>query len=246
MGPSDRERIGAFEMAEAAVIAGVGPGFCEALAWKLAREGHPVGMFARSAGYLEEVETALDDAGYPAIGVPTDVTDPEQVASAFDRVRQEFGDVGVLAHTASTVTSASEIELDLDRFESLWRLYTYAGLLCFREALDDLRAQGGTVVFFGGAPEAGDVAYKSGKDATRGLARSLADAYGSDGIHVAHVVIDGGLLNPDVHDERDDVNEADYIDITAAADTCYHLIEQPDRARTFELDLHAVERTGPR
>ena len=35
-------------MSDAAVIAGGGPGFCEEFAWKLAREGHPVGLFARS------------------------------------------------------------------------------------------------------------------------------------------------------------------------------------------------------
>lgn len=229
-----------------AIIAGFGPGFCEEFAWKLAREGHPVALFARSADYLADVEAELREAGFEALAVQVDVTDQEAVAEGFDRVRREFGQIEVLAHMASTVTSASEAELDPDRFEKMWRLYAYGGLLCFREVLPDMRDGGGTVLFFGGSPNAGDFAFKSGKDATRGLARSLADEYGPEGIHVAHVIIDGSLLNPDVYETGEAVDEAAYIDPAAAAETCYHLVEQPDRARTFELDLHATERTVTR
>lgn len=225
-----------------AVIAGLGPGFCEEFAWKLAREGHSVGMFARSEDYLAEVEAALREAGHAAVGVPTDVTDPAAVTDGIDRVRTELGPVTVLAHMASTVTSPSDKPLDPDRFERLWRLYAYGGLLCFRETLEDLH-DGGTVLFFGAAETAGDFAFKSGKAATRGLARSLANTYGPEGIHVAHVIIDGRLLNPDVYEAEETVDEAEFIDPAAAAETCYHLITQPDRGRTFELDLHANTRT---
>ncbi len=233
-------------MTGAAVLAGLGPGFCEKFAWKLAREGHPVGMFARSDEYLADVESDLRADGHEALAIPVDVTDSSAVADGITQVRDRFGRIEVLAHMASTVTSASEEELDPDRFEKMWRLYSYAGLLCFREVVDDMREEGGTVLFFGASPGAGDFAFKSGKDATRGLARSLAEAYGPDGVHVAHVIIDGGLLNPDVYETQDDVVEEEYIDPGAAAETCYHLVEQSDRARTFELDLHANDRTSPR
>lgn len=233
-------------MTGAAVIAGLGPGFGEEIAWKLAREGHSVGMFARNADYIAAVEAELREAGFEALAVPVDVTNPAAVSDGFDRVDTEFGRVEVLAHMASTVTSASEEEIDSDRLENMWRLYTHAGLLCFREVIDDMRDDGGTVLFFGASAEAGDFAFRSGKDAARGLARSLADKYGAVGIHVAHVVIDGKLLNPDVYEGENEVIEEEYIDPAAAAETCYHLVEQPYRARTFELDLHAEERTAPR
>jgi NAD(P)-dependent dehydrogenase (short-subunit alcohol dehydrogenase family) len=233
-------------MSGTAVIAGVGPGFCEEFAWRLAREGHPVGLFGRSADYLAEFEEELREAGHEALAVPTDVTDPGAVAAGFDRVRDALGRVEVLAHTASTVTTPGGTALDPDRFEEMWRLYAYGGLLCAREAIEDAAESGGTILFFGAAPESGDVAFKSGKDATRGLARALADEYGSRGVHVAHVVIDGGLLNPDVYEGSGEVEEDRYIDPAAAAETCYHLVEQPDRGRTFELDLHATDRTAPR
>lgn len=229
-------------MAETALIAGMGPGFCEALAWKLAEEGHAVAMFARSEGYLEEVEGGLAAAGHDALGLPVDVTAPNAVASGVDQVRETLGPIDVLAHTASTVTDAETAELDPKRLERMWRLYCYGGLLCFREAREDLQRNGGTAMFFGATPAGGDFAFKSAKDGTRGLARALADAYGPAGIHVAHVIIDGRLLNPDVYDGPGEIDEDDFIDPDAAAATCYHLVEQPARGRTFELDVHAHER----
>ena len=224
-------------MPDTAVIAGLGPGFCERFAERLARDGYGVGLFGRSESYLEEFAAGLREDGHDAAAVPTDVTDPEAVSEGFERVRDELGSVDVLAHTASTVTSPSGDELDPDRFEKMWRLYAYGGLLCFREALPDMRDDGGTVLFFGAAPDAGDFAFKSGKDATRGLARSLADTYGPVGIHVAHVVIAGSILNPDVYESVGDVNEEAYMDPEAVAETCMHLVEQDESARTFELDL---------
>lgn len=232
-------------MADVAVLAGVGPGFCESFARELAENGRAVGLFARSDSYLEDLESTLLAEGLDVIAVPTDVTDPAAVAEGFAAVRDRFGTIDVLAHSASTTTGGTDDPIDADRFEHMWRLYAYGGLLCFREALPDLRQTGGTVLFFGASPTAGDIAFKSGKDATRGLARGLASEFASDGIHVAHVIIDGGLLNPDVYDGQETVDEDAFIDIDAAARTCHHLVDQPAQANTFELDLHAGNRPAP-
>ena len=226
-----------------ALIAGVGPGFCESLAWKCAREGHPIGLFARSEAYLSELEREFRDEGFKADAVAVDLTDPEAVGEAFGAVRDRLGPIEVLAHTASTVTGGSQEELDPDRLEQLWRLYCYSGLCCFRAVREDLLTTEGTTLFFGASVNAGDFAFKSGKDAMRGLARALAGEYGPKGIHIAHVIIDGGLLNPDVYEAETTVDEEAYIDPEAAAETCYRLIEQPATARTFELDLHAQDRS---
>lgn len=78
-------------MSGLAVIAGLGPGFCEEFAWKLAREGHPVGMFARSGDYIADVEAELRDAGYEARSIPLDVTDQKAVSEGFYQLNDEFG-----------------------------------------------------------------------------------------------------------------------------------------------------------
>lgn len=226
-------------MTKTAVIAGVGPGFCEALARQLAEAGYAIGLFARSEAYLSELADTLRDEGSDALAVPTDVTDPDAVEAGFDRVRDVFGPVGALAYTASTTTESDAAPLDPTRFERLWRVYAYGGLLCFRAALPDLRERNGTALFFGSAPSAGDVAYHGGKDAMRGMADRLAERYAPDGVHVAHVVIADPLLNPDVFEEQESIDETAYLDPDAAAATCTHLINQSPGARTFELDLRA-------
>lgn len=226
-------------MADTAVIAGHGPGFCEAFAWKLAEEGHPVALFARSESYLADFETRLRDAGHEALAVPTDITDTEALVEGLGRVREELGPIEVLALTASTNPESSG-ELDPERFEAMWQLYTKASLDAVRATLDDLRETNGTVLFFGANPDMADYAYRSAKAGARELARTLANEYGPDGVHVAHVVIDDYMLNPDVYELLDEVVEEDCIDPEEAAKTCYHLVEQADRGRTFELDLHSA------
>lgn len=234
-------------MPGSAVIAGLGPGFCERFAWQLADAGYGIGLFARSQSYVETVEADLLAAGHDAHAVPVDLTDPDALGDAIASVREALGPIDVLAHTASTATGSDEA-LDPDRFEAMWRLYAESALHCARAVLPDMRDAGGTILFFGAAPEMGDFAYASAKDAARGLARSLASTYGPEGVHVAHVVIAGPILNPDVYDRLDpeDVDEADFMDPDAVAETCLSVIEQDERAWTFELDLRPLGRTNIR
>lgn len=229
-------------MTQTAVLAGHGPGFCESFARELAEAGHAVALIARSESYLAEFAEELRSDGHTVQSYPTDLTIPEQATETMQDIRRELGPISVLAHTASTVTQ-SEGELDTDRFEHLWQLYARAGLLCFKACVDDLQATDGTVLFFGASRTAGDFSFKSAKDATRGLARSLAGQYGPEGIQVTHVVINGMIRNPDIFERYDDLNEEELIDPDALADLCMTLVNQPPRARTFELDVHAAQAT---
>lgn len=229
-------------MSHTAVIAGHGPGFCEELAFKLAEAGYGVALIARSEKYLASFAAKLREAGHEALAVPLDLTDETAVSEGFDRIRDELGPVEVLAHTAS-FHEESPGELDPGWAEKHWRLYTHSVLLCFRQVVDDLREHEGTVLCFGAAPEIGDLAYKTAKAGTRGLARALADEFQSEGIQVTHVVVAGSILNPDKYERRDEVIEKEHMDPAAVAETVLHLVQQPPRCRTFELDVHTYARS---
>ncbi len=230
-------------MTETAVIAGHGPGFCESFARKLGENGYNVALIARSNEYLTEFATELRNAGHTASAFPCDLTVPDNAKETIREINREFGTISVLAHTASTVTNSDREELDINRFEQLWQLYARAGLICFRECLPELRETEGTALFFGASHTAGDFAFKSAKDATRGLARALAGQYGPEGVQVTHVVINGMIQNPDVFDRYDDIVETELIDPENFADTCMQLVKQPASSRTFELDVHAAQST---
>lgn len=229
-------------MAGTAVIAGVGPGFCERLAERLGAEGYDLALFGRSADALAAFAEELREAGHTARAIPTDVTEPDQVAAAFDEIDRHLDPIDVLALTASTVTRDERAGTDPERFEHMWRLYAHGSLLCFNQAQADLVDRGGTVLFFGALEAGADVAFHAGKDAARGLARSLYDEFAPRGVHVAHVIIGGIMLNPDIREQADDPDPEEFLDPDSVAETCVHLVQQDERTQTFELDLRPANR----
>jgi NAD(P)-dependent dehydrogenase (short-subunit alcohol dehydrogenase family) len=74
-----------------------------------------------------------------------------------------------------------------------------------------------------------------GKFALRGLAQSMARELSPQGIHVAHVVIDGGIRSarrPEPGEGADTL-----LDPAAIASTYLHLIHQPRSAWAWEVEL---------
>ncbi|WP_136600673.1 SDR family NAD(P)-dependent oxidoreductase [Salinigranum halophilum] len=224
-------------MTHTVVIAGVGPGLGESLARRFVEEGCRVALLARTASYVEGL---ADDFGDGVVAVPTDLTAPNEVESAFETVRTELGPVDVLVNHASGGSWKCVREVSLDEFEHAWQVGARAGLQCSQEALDDMLGEGGTggtIVFTGATSSVrgrgGAAAFSSAKFAVRGLAESMAREFGPQGVHVAHVVIDGGILPPGQEVEQPE----EYLDPDAVADSYWHLVEQDRSAWTLELDL---------
>ena len=224
-------------MAHTVVIAGVGPGLGASIARKFATEGCDVGLLARSAEFIEEFADDLDAPG-DALAVPTDITDPEQVATAFETVREAFGPVDVLVNHASGGAWKGVQELSVAEFDQALAVGARGGFLCSQAAVADmLDGDGGTVIFTGATSSVrgndGALAFSAGKFAVRGMAESMARDLGPQGIHVAHVVIDGGIRPPD----RKVRSPEEYLDPDAIAESYWHLVEQDRSAWTLELDL---------
>ncbi len=225
-------------MTRTAVIAGVGPGLGESIARTFHEEGCRVGLFARSEAYLEELSAEL---GENALAVPTDITDPAEVETGFEAVRSAFGSVDVLVNHASGGAWQGIREISPDAFEETWRVSAYGGLLCSQAAVPDmLESDGGTVIFTGATSavrgRGGAVGFSAAKFAVRGMAESMARELGPEGIHVAHVVIDGQILprGGAGTTERDD---GEFLDPDAIADSYWHLVTQDRSSWTLELDL---------
>src|ERR1700757_355555 len=81
-----------------AIVAGVGPGLGAALVRKLVSEDCSIGMLARSPEFIGKLATEI---GRSALAIPTDVSNPKQVAAAFYKVRQQLGSVEILIANAS-------------------------------------------------------------------------------------------------------------------------------------------------
>jgi NAD(P)-dependent dehydrogenase (short-subunit alcohol dehydrogenase family) len=229
-------------MSRVAVIAGVGPGLGESLARKFAREGCDVGLFARSEEYLDDLADDLREQGVGSVAVPTDISDPVQVQDAFAQVREELGPVDVLVNHASGGAWKGLREISPEEFEGAMQVGPLGGLVCSQEAVADmLDDDGGTIIFTGATSgvrgRGGAIGFSAAKFAVRGMAESMARELGPEGIHVAHVVIDGQILTPSAREANPDRDEETYLDPDAIAESYWHLVEQDRSAWTLELDL---------
>ncbi len=233
-------------MTRTAVVAGVGPGLGESLARKFAAEGCAVGLLARSADYLDDLAADLRDAGHDVVAVPTDLTAPEQVAAGFDAVRDAFGPVDALVNHASGGAWQGLRDISHDEFDQALRVGAHGGLYCSQAAVDDMLGgdgsddgQAGTIIFTGATSavrgRGGALGFSAAKFAVRGMAESMARELGPEGIHVAHVVLDGQILPPDGPAPDRDADE--YLHPDHIAESYWHLVEQDPSAWTLELDL---------
>jgi len=229
-------------MTHTAVITGVGAGLGASLARKFAKEGCQVGLFARSAEYLKQLEAEIIGQGGLALGVPTDITDSEQVARGFKRVRDTFGPADILINHAGHATWAGLLDLNSAEFEQAWRVGPYASFLCTREAVPDMLKKGSGTILFSGATSSirgrgGAVAFASAKFGVRGLAESLARELWPKNIHVAHIVIDGGIESPDLRKTSFVNPNEPWLNPESMADSYWGLVTQDKQAWTLELDL---------
>ena len=80
--------------------------------------------------------------------------------------------------------------------------------------------------------------FAMGKFALRGLAQSMARELHPQGIHVAHVVIDGGIKSARRAEPAD--KPASLLDPDAIAATYLHLIHQPRSAWSWEIESAAL------
>jgi NAD(P)-dependent dehydrogenase (short-subunit alcohol dehydrogenase family) len=177
------------------------------------------------------------NGGGNAIALVADVSPPEDVRSAVERVRSELGAISVLLHKASSSAGDALLKTIPEDFESSWRIATLGGFICAQETAPDMIAAGkGTMIFTGATSSvrgSGWLAFSSAKFALRGLVQSLARELWPGGVHVAHVVVDG-IIGPAGGAA---VGGEPKFDPNHIADAYWHLANQHPTAWTLELDL---------
>jgi NAD(P)-dependent dehydrogenase (short-subunit alcohol dehydrogenase family) len=233
-------------MARTAVIAGVGPGLGESLARRFAAEGCQVGLFARSEEYIAGLAADLPDSG-DGLAVETDLTDVAAIRAGFDAVREAFGQVDVLVNHASAASWTGLMDTSVAEFEQAWAVNGRGAFVCSQEAVEDMLTTGGGTIIFTGATSAvrslgGTIGFTAAKFAARGMAMDIAQEFGPEGVHVAHVVIDGQIDTPAVREQFADRDDDTFLDPDRMAETYWHLVEQDD-VGTQPFEVHVTN--GP-
>jgi NAD(P)-dependent dehydrogenase (short-subunit alcohol dehydrogenase family) len=231
-------------MAGTAIVLGVGEsqGLGAALGRRFAREGLHVYLGGRTRSRLEAVAREIESAGGAATPVVSDATLARDVVRLFD-VADPAPELVV--YNAGNNRFRPLLEMDDAFFEDLWRLCCFGGFLTGREAARRMLPAGGTLLFTGATASIRArppfTAFASAKAALRALAHGMAREFGPQGLHVGHVIIDGGIdgaqLNRRFPQFKEARGEDGMLGIDAIADAYWHLHTQHRSAWTLELDL---------
>ncbi len=212
-----------------ALIIGAGDGLSASLARLLAREGYGVALAARNPAKLASLRAETGATAHAC-----DAADAAQVATLF----QAEGDAEVVIYNPSFRTRGPIIELNPEDVQRSLQVCAFGAFLAAQQAARRMLPRGaGTILLTGasagvkGYPQSAPFAM--GKFALRGLAQSLARELHPQGVHVAHVVIDGGIRSA----RRPEPAADSMLDPDAIAGTYLHLIRQPRSCWSWEIEV---------
>lgn len=215
-----------------AIVAGAGPGLGQHLVSYLDSHGYNVFGLNRSA-IPGAKQTLL-----------TDLADKVQVQSAIKKIYCAAGAPSLVIHNPAKLVIAPFEETSQEAFEQVWQASVLSAVNLAHATLPAMVKSGGGAFIVSGATASlrggkNFSAFASAKSGLRALTQSLAKEYGSKGVHVSHVILDGILdtkksrslhsLAPEKMMQLDDVAAA-YLS----------LANQPRSAWSFEVDLRPM------
>ena len=239
-------------MSRAAVVIGAGDATGGAIARAFAAEGLIVcvNRRERNAEALEALAQSIRSANYSARAFPADARDEAAMVALFDQIEAEVAPIEVAVFNIGGNVRSSITETTTRVYKKIWEMACLGGFLMGREAAIRMIPRGrGTILFTGATASlrggSGFAAFAGGKAALRMLAQSMARELGPQGIHVAHVVIDGAIDTAFVRerffdsDKTFDKAKANDLILSpnAIAANYVMLHKQPRSAWTHELDL---------
>jgi NAD(P)-dependent dehydrogenase (short-subunit alcohol dehydrogenase family) len=219
----------------AALIVGAGSGLSASLARALAKDGIKVALAARTTGDLDPLVKETRARAFTC-----DASKRGEVEKLFADLDSTLGAPDIVVYNASFRTRGPFVELDPLDVEKALAVTAYGGFLVAQEAARRmLPKKHGAILLTGasagvkGYPQSAPFAM--GKFALRGLAQSMARELSPQGIHVAHVVIDGGIKS--TRRAESEGNPDSLLDPDAIAESYMHLIHQPRSAWAWEIEL---------
>jgi NAD(P)-dependent dehydrogenase (short-subunit alcohol dehydrogenase family) len=212
-----------------------GSGISAALARGLAAAGLRVGREARDAAKLAPLAAETG-----ALAFAADASDLTSVARLFAEANAQLGEPDIGIYNVSARAQGPLAELDPEAVRQAMAVTAFGGFLVVQQAARRmLPHRRGAILLTDATASVKDfalsAAFAMGKFALRGLTQSAARELGPQGIHVAHVVVDGGVRSarrPEPADRPDSLLSSEGI-----AQTYLSLLRQPRDAWSLEVEL---------
>ncbi len=231
---------------QVALVIGAGDATGGAIAKRFAAGGMTVAVTRRKRDSLIDLVSEIEGKGGSAYAFDCDARDEAAVIDLFDTIERDIGEISAVVFNIGANVWFPIAETTERVFRKVWEMAAYAGFLAGREAAKIMQPRKrGTIIFTGATASirggAGFAAFASAKFALRALSQSMARELGPQGIHVAHVIIDGAIDTafirdnfPDKYAQKDvdGILNPDHI-----AEQYWQLHQQPRDTWTQELDL---------
>jgi NAD(P)-dependent dehydrogenase (short-subunit alcohol dehydrogenase family) len=218
-----------------ALIVGAGAGLSASLGRQLAGEGVKVALAARSTDDLAALSREIGATTFAC-----DASKRADVEALFAGLDKGPGAPEIVIYNPSYRTRGPFVELDPAEVEKTLMVTAFGGFLVGQQAVKRmLPKKHGCIVFTGASASvkgyAQSAPFAMGKFALRGLAQSMSRELHPQGIHVAHVVIDGGIKS--ARRQEPAGKTASLLNPTSIAATYLHIIHQPHSAWSTEIEL---------
>ena len=232
--------------AKVALVIGAGDATGGAIARRFAREGFTACVTRRNADKLAPLVARIESEGGKARAFGSDARKEEQMVALIDTIEREVGAIEAAAFNIGANVRFPIRETTARVYFKVWEMACFAGFLMGREVAKVMVPRGrGTILFTGATASVrgstGFAAFSGAKHALRALAQSMARELGPQGVHVAHVVIDGAIDTEFIRSnfpERAALKDRDGIlSPEAIAEAYWQLHSQHRTAWTHEMDL---------
>ena len=222
---------------EVALIVGAGRGLSASLTRLFASEDMDVAIAARNT---DKLSALCEETGAQAYAC--DAVDSAQVDQLFTSVTADIGKPDVVVYNASNRARGPIQNLDPEAVRTAIQVSCFGGFLVAQAAAKQMiPRKSGTILLTGASASVkgypNSSSFAMGKFGLRGLAQSLARELQPQNIHVAHFVIDGGILQGS-HDPRASERGEDAMLLPDEIAKDYlHVHRQHRSSWTWEIEL---------
>lgn len=240
------------------LVMGAGAGIGGTVGARFAREGYHAVLCRRSNQEgLDELVANIEVEGGSASGYLLNAVDDDVIEQRVAAVEAEHGPIEVVVYNlGAQIGNRALADTSLKAFELGWRMATF-GLFRLAQVLTPRMVERGkgtilvtsaTSAMRGNGGQHSHAAAMAGR---RMLCQSLNAEFASQGIHVAHIIVDGSvdapdtlgkLLGPERFEQLRHTRGLEHDGLLLPekmADTYWHIASQHRSAWTFELDLRA-------